>query len=159
MMPALYNNNVQLFQTPDTVVIYNEMVSDARIVPLDGRPPLPDDVRQWMGDSRGHWDGDTLVVETTNFTDKTGSFDPTYLTAVGNGLTLHLTERFGRLDEDTLLYEYTVNDPTYFMQPFTVALPMRRSDNPMYEYACHEGNRGLEVILSGGRIGERARLE
>ena len=150
MMPGAYNNNMQLFQTPDTVVIYNEMVHDARIVSLDGRSHVPEHIRQWMGDARGHWDGDTLVVETTNFTDKTGSFDPNQNTAIGSGLTLHLTERFRRLDEDTLLYEYTVNDPTTFTQPFTVALPMRRSDNPMYEYACHEGNRGLEVILSGG---------
>jgi hypothetical protein len=150
MMPGAYNNNMQLFQTPDTVVIYNEMVHDARIVSLDGRSHVPEHIRQWMGDARGHWDGDILVVETTNFTDKTGSFDPNQNTAIGSGLTLHLTERFRRLDEDTLLYEYTVNDPTTFTQPFTVALPMRRSDNPMYEYACHEGNRGLEVILSGG---------
>ena len=150
MMPGAYNNNMQLFQTPDTVVIYNEMVHDARIVSLDGRSHVPEHIRQWMGDARGHWDGDTLVVETTNFTDKTGSFDPNQNTAIGSGLTLHLTERFRRLDEDTLLYEYTVNDPTTFTQPFTVALPMHRSDNPMYEYACHEGNRGLEVILSGG---------
>ena len=150
MMPGAYNNNMQLFQTPDTVVVYNEMVHDARIVSMDGRPHVPEHIRQWMGDARGHWDGDTLVVETTNFTDKTGSFDPNLNTAIGSGLTLHLTERFRRLDEDTLLYEYTVNDPTTFTQPFTVALPMRRTDNPMYEYACHEGNRGLEVILSGG---------
>ena len=157
MMPGLYNNNVQLFQTPDTVVIYNEMVNDARIVPLDERPHLPEGVRQWMGDARGHWDGDTLVVETTNFTDKTGSFDTTYLATVGSGLTLHLTERFRRLDDDTLLYEYTVDDPTYFTQPFTGALPMRRSDQPMFEYACHEGNRGLPLILRGGRVDELAR--
>ena len=151
MAPSLYNNHMQLFQTPDTVVIFNEMVHDARIVPLDGRPHLPHAIRQWMGDARGYWDGDTLVVETTNFTDKTGSFDTTYLTTVGNGLTLHLTERFRRLDEDTLHYEYTVDDPLHFTRAFTAVLPMRRSDAPMFEYACHEGNRGLEVILSGGR--------
>ena len=151
MMPALYNNFVQLFQTPDTVVIFNEMNSDARIVPLDGRAHLPTNIRQWMGDSRGRWEGDTLVVESTNFTDKTGSFDPDLNTAFGTGVTLHLTERFRRVDEDTLLYEYTVNDPTTFTSPFTVSLPMQRSDLPMYEYACHEGNRGLETILSGGR--------
>lgn len=160
MAPALYNNHVQLFQTPDTVVIFNEMVHDARIVPLDGRPHLPHEIRQWMGDARGHWDGDTLVVETANFTDKTGSFDTTYVTTVGDGLTLHLTERFRRLDEDTLHYEYTVDDPMHFTRTFTAVLPMRRSDAPMFEYACHEGNRGLEVILSGGRAArERAREE
>lgn len=157
MMPSAYNNNMQLFQTPDTVVIYNEMPHDARVVPLDGRPHLPDGIRQWMGDARGHWDGDTLVVETTNFSDKTGSFDPNQNTSIGSGLTLHLTERFRRLDDDTLIYEYTVNDPTTFTQPFTATLQMRRSDNPMYEYACHEGNRGLEVILSGGRAEALAR--
>ncbi len=157
MMPGAYNNNMQLFQTPDTVVIFNEMPHDARIVPLDGRPHVPEGIRQWMGDARGYWDGDTLVVETTNFTHKTGGFDPNQNTSIGSGLTLHLTERYRRLDDDTLLYEYTVDDPTTFTQPFTVALPMRRSDNPMYEYACHEGNRGLEVILSGGRAEALAR--
>ena len=155
MQPSLYNNNVQLFQTPETVVIFNEMVHDARIVPLDGRPHLPGKIRQWMGDARGYWDGETLVVETTNFTDKTSSFDPTYVSAVGNGLTLHLTERFRRVDENTLHYEFTVDDPTYFTRPFTAVLPMRRSDAYMFEYACHEGNRGMEVILSGGRAAEK----
>lgn len=155
--PSSYNNNIQLFQTPDTVVIYNEMIHDARIVPLDGRPHLPDNIRHWMGDSRGHWDGDTLVVESTNFTDKTGSFDSTYTSTVGNGLTLHLTERFRRLDDDNLEYTYTVNDPTYFTRPFTVLLPMRRTDQPMYGYACHEGNRGMDVILRGGRADDLER--
>ena len=155
MQPSLYNNNVQLLQTPDTVVIFNEMVHDARIVPLDGRPHLSGEIRQWMGNSRGYWDGDTLVVETTNFTDKTSSFDATYVTAIGNGLTLRLTERFRRVDENTLHYEFTVDDPTYFTQPFTALLPMRRTDAYMFEYACHEGNRGMEVILNGGRAADK----
>ena len=154
MMPSGYNNNMQLFQTPGTVVIVNEMVHDTRVIPVDGRPPLPDTVRQWAGSSRGHWDGDTLVVETRNFTDKTASFEPSATTAIGTGLTVTLTERFQRIDEDTLLYEYTVDDATIFTRSFTVAVPMRRSDEPMFEYACHEGNYGLLNILRGARAAE-----
>ncbi|MCY4508849.1 MAG: hypothetical protein OXG35_18115, partial [Acidobacteria bacterium] len=111
---------------------------------------------QWAGSSRGHWEGDTLVVETTNMTDKTGSFDPSATTAIGTGLTVTLTERFTRLDDDTLLYEYTVDDPVIFTRPFTVAVPMRQSDEPMFEYACHEGNYGLLNILSGARAEDAA---
>ncbi len=151
MMPSGYNNNMQLFQTPDHVVILNEMVNDARIIPLDGRPHLPETVRQWMGDSRGHWEGDALVVVTKNRTEKTGSFDPSATQAIGTGLTVTLTERFTRVDEETLLYEYTVDDPAIFARPFTVALPMRRNPEPIFEYACHEGNYGLLNILSGAR--------
>ncbi|MXZ70877.1 MAG: hypothetical protein F4Z04_05135 [Acidobacteria bacterium] len=154
MMPSGYNNNMQLFQTPNHVVILNEMVHDSRIIPLDGRPHLPEDVRQWMGDSRGHWDGDTLVVVTKNLTEYTGSFDPSATLSIGTGLTVTLTERFTRVDEDTLLYEYTVDDPTIFTRPFTVAVPMRRNTEPMFEYACHEGNYGLLNILSGARAEE-----
>ena len=156
MMPSGYNNNMQLFQTADHVVILNEMVHDLRFVPLDGRPQLPESIRQWAGSSRGHWEGDTLVVETTNMTDKTGSFDPSATTAIGTGLTVTLTERFTRVDDDTLLYEYTVDDPVIFTRPFTVAVPMRRSDEPMFEYACHEGNYGLLNILSGARAEDAA---
>ena len=154
MIASGYNNNMQLFQTPDHVVILNEMVNDARIIPLDGRPHLPADVRQWMGDSRGHWEGDTLVVVTKNLTEKTGSFDPSPMQAIGTGLTVTLTERFTRVDEETLLYEYTVDDPVVFTRPFTVAHPMRRNPEPMFEYACHEGNYGLLNILSGARAEE-----
>ena len=154
MMPSGYNNNMQLFQTADHVVILNEMVNDARVIPLDGRPHLPDGVRQWMGDSRGHWDGDTLVVVTKNLTEQTGSFDPSATQSIGTGLTVTLTERFTRVDEETLLYEYTVDDPTIFTRPFTVAVPMRRNPEPMFEYACHEGNYGLLNILSGARAEE-----
>ena len=157
IVPAGYNQNIQIFQTPDHVVILHEMVHDARIVPLklEGRDPLPDTVRQWMGSSRGHWDGDTLVVETTNFTDKTASFNPSVATAAGSGATLHLTERFRRVAEDTLLYEYTVDDSTTFTRPFTAALPMKRGV-AMFEYACHEGNYGLFNQLSGARVAEAA---
>ena len=153
IVPAGYNQNVQLFQTADHVVILHEMVHDARIVPLDRRDHLPGSIRQWMGDSRGYWDGDTLVVETTNFSDKTASFNPSVATAVGTGTTLRLTERFSRVADDTLLYEYTVDDPASFTAPFTVALPMKRGPG-MYEYACHEGNYGLLNILAGARAAE-----
>ena len=156
MMPSAYNNIMQLFQTPAYVVIFNEMVHDARIIPLDGRPHLPDDVRHWMGDARGHWDGDTLVVETTNFTDKTPSFNRTLTSSVGTGETLTLTERFRRVDADTLLYSYTVDDPTTFTRSFTAEIPMRKSAAPIFEYACHEGNYGMEGILAGARAEEKA---
>ncbi len=153
IVPAGYNQNIQLFQTPDHVVVLHEMVHDARIVPLDGREHLPQGLHQWMGDSRGYWDGDTLVIETTNFSDKTASFNPSVATAVGSGTTLHLTERFSRVGDDTLLYEYTVDDSSSFTAPFTVALPMKRG-NGMYEYACHEGNYGLFNILAGARTAD-----
>ena len=155
IVPAGYNQNIQIFQTPDHVVILHEMVHDARIVPLGDRDHLPDGVRQWMGSSRGYWDGDTLVVETRNFTDKTASFNPSVETAAGSGTSLHLTERFRRVAEDTLLYEYTVDDSTTFTRPFTAALPMKRGV-AMFEYACHEGNYGLFNQLSGARVAEAA---
>ena len=157
IVPAGYNQNIQIFQTPDHVVILHETVHDARIVPLGsaGRDPLPDSVRQWMGSSRGYWDGDTLVVETRNFTDKTASFNPSVATAAGSGTSLHLTERFRRVSGDTLLYDYTVDDSTTFTRPFTAALPMKRGD-AMFEYACHEGNYGLFNMLSGARVEEAA---
>ena len=150
MLPSAYNNNVQLFQTPDHVVIVNEMIHEVRVVPLDGRPPLPEGMRQWMGDSRGRWDGDTLVVESGNYTDKTGSFYA-IVGMYGSGTTLHLVERFTRVDADTLLYEFTVDDPATFTGPFTAAIPMKRSDLPMFEYACHEGNYGMTNLLAGAR--------
>ena len=145
MLPGGYNQNVHLFQTSDYVAILNEMVHNVRIVPLDGRPhgTLP----QWTGDSRGHWDGDTLVVETKNFLRET-SFR-------GSSKNLHLTERFTRVDSETLLYEFTAEDPTTWMDAWSVEIPMRKSDNPMYEYACHEGNYGMEGTLSGARALER----
>jgi hypothetical protein len=156
MLPSGYNNNVQLFQTPDYVVILNEMIHDARIVPLDGRPHLPPHLRQWMGDSRGRWEGDTLVIDTTNFTGKTAAFDPTVTRAVGSGDTLHLIERLTRLDAETLLYEFTIDDPATFTRPFTAAIPMTPSDGPIFEYACHEGNYGLMNILRGARAEDGA---
>ena len=154
IVPVGSNQNIQIFQTSDHFVILNEMVHDARIVPLDGRAHLPEGVRQWMGDSRGYWDGDTLVVESTNFSDRTASFNPSVATAVGSGTTLHLTERFRRTAEDTLLYEFTVNDPANFTRPFTASLPMKQGDG-LFEYACHEGNYGLLNILAGARAEEQ----
>ena len=149
MNPSAYNNNMQLFQTDDHVVILNEMVHDSRIIPLDDTPALPDDIRQWMGSSRGHWEGDTLVVETGNFTDKT-SFR-------GSGPEMRLVEWFTRTDADTLLYEYTVTDPASFEQPWSVRTAMKRSDAPVYEYACHEGNYGMENLMTVARTGTHER--
>ena len=131
------------------MVILNEMVHDSRIIPLDGSAHLPDDVRQWMGDSRGHWDGNTLVVETRNFTDKT-SFR-------GSGPNLHLVERFTRVDADTLLYEYTITDPASFERPWSVRTAMKRSDAPVFEYACHEGNYGMLNLMTVARAQELER--
>jgi hypothetical protein len=155
MLPAGYNNNIQILQTPDYVVIHLEMNHDARIVPLDGRPHLSSDVRQWLGSSRGRWEGNTLVVETTNFTDKTASISLTGF-AVGSAEHLRLVERFTRVDADTLMYEFTVNDPATFTRPFTGRFPMTLSDQRLYEYACHEGNYGMFNLLSGARAEERA---
>lgn len=151
MLPQVYNNNYQIVQTTDHVVILAEMIHDARVIPLDGRPHLPAHLRAWMGDSVGRWDGDTLVVETTNFTDKTnyrGSTDQ-----------LRLVERFTRTAQDILTYRVTVHDPSTFTQPWTIELPVRRSDGEIYEYACHEANYGLEGILRGHRAEERVAAE
>ncbi len=150
MTPGGYNQNVQVVQTPNHVVLLNEMVHSARIVPLDGRPRLAEDIRQWMGDSRGYWEGDTLVVETTNFLRET---------SFRGGVTtsgLHLTERFTRVSEGTLMYEVTVEDPNAWDRPWTYRIPMVQSEYPMYEYACHEGNYGLENILAGAVEKSRA---
>jgi len=153
--PSEYNNILQLFQTPDHVVIFTEMVHEARIIPLDGRAHLPGDVPQWLGDSRGHWDGDTLVVDTTNFTDKS-SFSGGLLGRGASGETFHLVERFTRVSADTLLYEFTVEDPKTWTRPWTAAVPMQKTDRPIFEYACHEGNYGMTNLLAGARAEERA---
>ena len=148
MEPSGYNNNVQLLQTEDYVVLLNEMVHDVRVVPMDGRAHLPPMMRQWKGDSRGHWDGDTLVVTTTNFLRETNFMQG----EAGEHLTL--TERFTRADGDTLLYRVTVDDPTTWTRPWTYEVPMQRNPEPIYEYACHEGNYGLYNILAGARSTE-----
>src|SRR5262245_48249500 len=154
MLPSGYNNHLQLVQTPQYVAILNEMKHAVRIIPLDGRAAPPGSMRQWAGVSRGRWDGDTLVVTTTNFTDKTSSFSPSVTMAVGTGTTLKLTERFRRLDASTLQYEFTIEDPATFTRPFTAVVPMVKSDQPVFEYACHEGNRGLMSIIRGARAEE-----
>ena len=130
--PGGYNQNMQLFQTPDHVVLVTEMVHTARVVPLDGRAALTDGVPQWSGNSRGHWEGDTLVVETSNVNDKRRWR--------GSTKNMNLVERFTRVDADTLEYEFTVTDPETWTSSWTASIPMRRTDVPMYEYACHEGN-------------------
>jgi hypothetical protein len=152
MRPSAYNNNMQLIQSRDYVAIVTEMVHDARIIPLDARPHLAQGVRQWMGDSRGRWQGQTLVVETTNFRPDRTPF--------GGSATTRLTERFTRANADTLLYEVTVEDPTTWTKPWTFRVPMAYSKEPLYEYACHEGNYGLYNILSGvGKEREAAKTK
>jgi len=144
MLPTAYNNNYQIFQTSDHVVILAEMIHDARIIPLDGRPHST--IRQWMGESRGHWEGDTLVVDTTNFTDNTNFR--------GSGKNLHLVERFTRTDANTLDYKVTIKDPGAFASDWTINLPARKADGVIYEYACHEGNYAMTNVLSGSRARE-----
>ena len=148
ILPGPYNNNLQIVQTPGYVVLMTEMIHDARVVPTDGRPHNSSNVRSWMGDSRGRWDGDTLVVDTINFTDRTNFR--------GSGQNLHLVERFTRIDADTVEYRFTLDDPTTWTKPWTVAYPIVKSDGPIYEFACHEGNYGLRGILSGARYEEKA---
>ena len=150
MTPGGYNQNVQLFQTEDHVVLLNEMVHNARIVPLDGSAHLDRDIRQWTGDSRGYWDGDTLVVETRNFLRETG------FRRGRSDENLYLTERFTRVSPQTLMYEATIVDATIWSQPWAYQIPMQLSDQPLYEYACHEGNYGLYNMLAGAREAEQA---
>ena len=146
MTPGGYNNNMQLFQTPDTVVIYNEMNHNPRVIPLDDRPFTG--LRQWAGESRGRWEGDTLVVETTNFLRET-SFMRGGATA-----DLQLVERFTRASPEVLLYEVTVDDPSTWTSPWTYEVPMQWNPAPVFEYACHEGNYSMAVILAGALEGE-----
>ena len=149
--PGGYNQNVQLFQTPDHLVMLTEMVHTVRVIPLDGTPPLVEGLRQLSGDSRGHWEGKTLVVETANFEarrDWRGSTEG-----------MRLVERFTRVDADTLEYEFTVTDPETWDAPWTVNLPMRRNEFQMFEYACHEGNYSMEAMLGGARADERKAIE
>jgi len=151
MLPGPYNNNYQIVQTPGAILIFTEMVHDARFVHMDGRPHLPQNIRQWKGDSIGHWEGDTLVVDTTNFTDQTNFR--------GSGENLHLVERFTRVDADTLLYEFTVDDPRSFTRPWTAAIASTKTEGPILEYACNEGNYGMRNLLSAARADEKKAAE
>ncbi len=154
ILPSFYNNNLQIFQGPGYVVIQTEMIHEARIVPIDGRPHLPAGIRQWLGDSRGRWEGDTLIVDTTNFTHKS-AFSGNVLNRGGGTDKMRLVERFRRAADETLLYEFTVEDPTTWTRPWTVQVPMTKSQEHMYEYACHEGNYGMRNLLSGARTQEK----
>ena len=142
-----YNNHLRIFQTPGYVVVWTEQNHDARIIPMDGRPPVAGAIRQWMGDSRGRWEGDTLVVETTNFSGKA------YYQGSTDGM--HLVERFTRTGADALEYEYTVSDPASYTRPWTASITMTPIEGDLYEFACHEGNYGMEGILAGARADER----
>jgi hypothetical protein len=148
MVPSGYNNNYQIFQTRDYVAIDIEMIHDVRIIPLDGRPHMPSAVRQWMGDSVGHWEGDTLVVDTTNFSDKTHFR--------GSDRNLHLVEHFTRTGADTIRYRFAIDDPTAFTKPWTGEIAMSSAPGPLYEYACHEGNYSLASMLAAARAQEQA---
>jgi hypothetical protein len=146
ILPSAYNNNIRIVQAPGYVMILNEMIHDVRIVPLDGRPHLPKSVHLWMGDSRGHWEGNTLVVDTTNFSDKTNFR--------GGDENMHLIEKFSRSGDDRLMYQFTVDNETAFTRSWTAQVPMTKSSDPMFEYACHEGNYSLTNVLAGARAEE-----
>ena len=148
-VPSLYNNNMQVIQNRDTAVIMTEMIHDARIVPLVKRPALHDHIRLWSGDSRGWWDGDTLVVETRNFTGLRQTFAST-----GTDYDMVLTERFTRTAYDTVEYEFTIDDPSTFTDRITAVVPMIKVAGQIYEYACHEGNYGMMNTLRGARVDE-----
>jgi hypothetical protein len=153
VLPSAYNNNLEIIQNRDYVVIHTEMIHDARIVPLDGRPHVPATVRLRHGDSRGRWDGDTLIVDTTNFVDTT---DTTLIGAQrAPSDRMHLIERFRRVAPDALEYEFTIDDPKTYVRPWTAMVPMLKLSETMYEYACHEGNYGLAGILGGARAQEK----
>ena len=153
ILPVIYNNGNQIFQAPGYVAIRNEMIHETRIIPLDGRPHADDEIRMWMGDSRGHWEGDTLVIETRNLNDQTsirtnGGGEPIDQNSV-------LTERLTRVADDVILYSMTVDDPTTWAQPWTFQFPWRLDNSyGMFEYACHEGNYAMFNILSGARAEE-----
>ena len=151
--PGGYNNNFLILQVPGYVVILQEMINEARIIPLDERPHISNNIRQWMGDSRGRWDGDSLIVETTNYRDEiyTNSFN----CCPGATGDLTLVEHFRRIAPGTIDHRYTVNAPETYRQAWTASIPMRQFEGPIYEYACHEGNYGMENLLRGARVQER----
>jgi len=153
MLPASYNDLVQIFQTEDYVVLLQEMNTNGpRIIPLDGRPHLPSTIRQWPGDSRGHWQGDTLVVDTINFNGR--------VAFRGSSETLHVVERFTALDDNTVRYEFTVEDPQGWTRPWSATFPLMKREGPLFEYACHEGNYDIRHILEVARnLDDRAAAE
>jgi hypothetical protein len=160
MIPVVYNNAVQIVQTATHIVMTTEMVHDARVILLDGRPHVDARVRSWEGDSRGRWEGDTLVIETTNFNDggwiATGG-NSGRVRGVPYSTSLRIVERLTRVDTHTIAYEMTIDDPRYYKSPWTLSFPLKRDDGyRMYEYACHEGNTAVELILRGARAQEQA---
>jgi hypothetical protein len=159
MFPAGYNNAYQIVQVPGYVVILYEMIHEARIIPIDGRPHLPSGIKLWNGDSRGHWEGNTLVIDTTNYNDK-GWIATSAATGRIKGIpqseALHVVERFTRVNRNTINYEVTIDDPNVYTRSWKVAIPLSRDpDYHIFEYACQEGNRAVENVLSGGRAMER----
>jgi hypothetical protein len=151
MMNSGYNSNYHIIQGAGYVMILVEMIHDARIIPIDGRAPLPANMRQWMGDSRGHWEGDTLVIETTNLNGK----NPFR----GSSENMHITERIARVDADTLSYKFTIDDPATWATPWTAEAPMTKSVGPIFEHACHEGNYGVMNTLAGARLEDKKAAE
>jgi hypothetical protein len=160
MFPAGYNNAYQILQIPGAVVILYEMIHETRVIPLDGRPHLPSRVRQWNGDSRGHWEGNTLVVDTTNYNGKgwIGTSAATLrIKGIPQSEALHVVERFTRVDPGTIDYRVTIDDPNVYAKTWEVRIPLsQEKDYRIYEYACHEGNHAVENVLSGGRAAEAA---
>lgn len=148
IIPSAYNNNIHVFQTPGSVAVFNEMIHNARIIPLDGRPQVGAGVKQWMGDSRGRWDRDTLVVETANFRQESAYR--------GASDALRVIERFTRVGLDSLMYEFTMIDPATWVRPWSGQIPMTRIEDKLYEYACHEGNQAMSNMLAGARAEEKA---
>ncbi len=153
-LPGGYNNNFQIYQTPGYVTILHEMIHDTRVIPLDGSPHVSPNIRLWLGDSRGHWEGNTLVIDTTNFNDQIMSNNFNCCRAAGRNL--HVVERLTRVSEDMIDYRYTVDDPTTYTRSWTAQVPLTKTEGPIYEYACHEGNYALEDILKGARAQEAA---
>ncbi len=147
MLPPPYNDVLQIIQTPGYVLVRRELATAPRLIPTDGRSHLSENIRQWAGDSRGRWEGDTLVVDTTNFTHKT-AFQ-------GSSSALHVVERFTRVSADRILYQFTVDDPDTWTRPWSAEIPMIAAKGPLFEYACHEGNYGMPNILSGARFREK----
>lgn len=151
MRPISMNPNLQIVQTRDYLMILGEAIHEARIIPLDGRPHLPSRIRRWTGDSRGRWEGDSLVIDTTNFTDQP--------TISGSDAQLHVVERLTRESMDLIRYDFTIDDATIFTRSWTASLPLRRGSGPIYEYACHEANYSLVNVLRGARAAEHEQKE